>query len=349
MLVVDIEKQLGDWGLRVSFETKKEVLSLLGASGSGKSMTLKCIAGIEQPDAGRIVLNDCVLFDSEKGINLPPQKRRVGYLFQQYALFPNMTVAQNIEVALHHLPKSQRKIALEQVIKDFHLEGLSQRKPVQLSGGEQQRTALARIMASEPELLLLDEPFSALDRHLKWQMLLDMKKMLQGFEKDILFVTHNTDEVFGLSDSLCVLNHGCSEEILKVEDAKEHPMTVGAAKLFGCKNFSRVKIEKKLIQCMDWGISLIVDAAKVLQDDNLMVGVYSKDIEVCRKENTKDMDNHISCTVSQIIPTEHSKNIVLKIENKEAYLCAKSDFELEINEQVSVSISPDNLLFLKAE
>ena len=128
---------MGDFSLNVQFETDGEILALLGASGCGKSMTLKCIAGIERPDSGRIVLNDRVLFDSEKHIDLTTQKRRVGYLFQQYALFPNMTVEQNIAAALHRLPRRERKAAVQEKLKAFALEGLEKHRPHQLSGGQQ--------------------------------------------------------------------------------------------------------------------------------------------------------------------------------------------------------------------
>ena len=166
-LTVDIEKTLGNFHLRVAFEASQGVTALLGASGCGKSMTLRCIAGICRPDWGRIVLDGVTLFDSKKRIDLPPQKRRVGYLFQQYALFPNMTVRQNIAAGVR-----DRKAALhvaDDMIRKMRLDGLENRRPQALSGGQQQRVALARILVNQPEVLLLDEPFSALDTHLRFQ------------------------------------------------------------------------------------------------------------------------------------------------------------------------------------
>ena len=142
-------------------------MALLGASGCGKSVTLKCIAGIMTPDRGHIILDGETLFDSEKHINLPPQKRRVGYLFQQYALFPNMTVLQNIRCGIRSGSRAEKRRRAEKKLRRFRLEGLEKKYPTQLSGGQQQRTALARILASEPRAILLDEPFSALDGFLK--------------------------------------------------------------------------------------------------------------------------------------------------------------------------------------
>ena len=157
-LRVEIEKRLGNFALQAEFETREQTLALLGASGCGKSVTLKCIAGIMTPDKGRIELDGQVLFDAEKGINLPPQKRRVGYLFQQYALFPNMTVVQNICCGIRARGAERERLVREQM-RRFQLEGLEKSYPAQLSGGQQQRVALARILAGEPKAILLDEPF----------------------------------------------------------------------------------------------------------------------------------------------------------------------------------------------
>ena len=153
-------------------------------------MTLKCIAGIEKPDRGTITLNGRVLFDSEKHINLTPQQRRVGYLFQQYALFPNMTAAQNILCGIRTGSRAEKKETLAALLRPFRLEGLEKKLPAQLSGGQQQRVALARILASEPQAILLDEPFSALDSYLKWELELELGELLGAFDGPILWVSH---------------------------------------------------------------------------------------------------------------------------------------------------------------
>ncbi len=151
-------------------------------------MTLKCIAGIEKPDRGTITLDGCVLFDSEKHINLTPQQRRVGYPFQQYALFPNMTAAQNILCGIRTGSRTEKKETLAALLRTFRLDGLEKKLPAQLSGGQQQRVALARILASEPQAILLDEPFSALDSYLKWE--LELGELLGAFDGPILWVSH---------------------------------------------------------------------------------------------------------------------------------------------------------------
>ena len=202
MLEVQIYKKLAEFDLDVSFQVNDNILGLMGASGSGKSMTLKCIAGIETPDHGRIVLNNRVLFDSEKKINVLIQKRNVGYMFQSYALFPNMNVYENISVGLKARKVKDVDIVVQKVMQQFRIRELASRYPKQLSGGQRQRVALARLMAYEPDVLLLDEPFSALDEDLKEDLLRELKSELQ-ISKPVIFVSHDKEEV----NYLCDLNY----------------------------------------------------------------------------------------------------------------------------------------------
>ena len=199
MLEVQIYKKLAELDLDISFQVDDNILGLMGASGSGKSMTLKCIAGIETPDQGRIVLNNRVLFDSEKKINVPIQKRNVGYMFQSYALFPNMNVYENISVGLRARKVKDVDIVVQKVMQQFRIFELASRYPKQLSGGQRQRVALARLMAYEPDVLLLDEPFSALDEDLKEDLLQKLKSELQ-ISKPVIFVSHDKEEVNELCD-----------------------------------------------------------------------------------------------------------------------------------------------------
>ena len=194
-LSVFLEKQLRDFNLRVDFTVKDEVFALLGASGCGKSMTLKCIAGIEKPDKGRIVLDGKVLFDSARGINLPPQRRQLGYLFQNYALFPNLTVAENLRFVM----KEDSVDKVTELLQRFHLTGLEGAYPGALSGGQQQRVAFARVLAAEAKLLLLDEPFSALDSYLKWQLETELMDMLPAYGGTALLVSHDRGAVYRLA------------------------------------------------------------------------------------------------------------------------------------------------------
>ena len=205
LLKVNIQKELKEFDLDVDFELKKGCLGILGPSGCGKSMTLKSIAGIVNPDNGFISLNDTVYFDSSNKTNLKPQKRNVGYLFQNYALFPNMTVEENVAIGLG---KDYDKNHLSEIIKRYHLNGLEKRYPRELSGGQQQRVALARIMAYGPDVILFDEPFSAMDTFLKEQLRLELVNSLKDFDGFSIMVTHNRDEAFQFCDELIILDKG---------------------------------------------------------------------------------------------------------------------------------------------
>lgn len=268
---VDIKKSFRDFQLNVKFEAENEILALLGASGCGKSMTLKCIAGVEKPDEGRIVLDDCVLFDSEKGINLSPQKRKTGYLFQHYALFPNMTVAENIAAGIQ-CPKREKGAIIKEKIQAFHLDGLESRYPSQISGGQQQRVALARILASKPEILMLDEPFSALDSYLRWQMEQEISCVLEKFGGTTLFVSHNRDEVYRICNKIAVMSQGNVEAISEKWDLFNNPQTLAAALLTGCKNISQAKKRTDdSLEASDWNV--VLHTEQKVPDDLKYIGV----------------------------------------------------------------------------
>jgi molybdate transport system ATP-binding protein len=244
--------------LETEFETRgRDCLGILGASGCGKSMTLKCIAGIETPDEGFISINGRTLFDSAKKINLKPQARRVGYLFQNYALFPRMTARENITAGLPGRETGAEKARKAAGwIRRFGLEGLENQYPAMLSGGQQQRTALARMLIGEPEALLLDEPFSALDTNLREQMQLQMLELLEN-RNDVILVTHSRDEAFKLCGELLIMDRG--RVLIKggTGELFRDPGLVTAARLTGCKNISPVKrTGEREIFALDWGLSL---------------------------------------------------------------------------------------------
>ena len=220
MLYVDIEKKLDSFNLKTSFKVDGEVTALFGPSGAGKSMTLKCIAGIEKPDSGVIQLNGRTLFDSSQHIDLPPQKRKVGYLFQEYALFPNMTVNGNIEAGMRTLKKSDRLAKTAELTERFRLNGLEDKRPSTLSGGEQQRVALARMFASQPEVILLDEPFASLDILLKAELIPYIKDIINSFGGESILVSHDVDEVLTMCERVTEIASGVTERTVTAEEFK---------------------------------------------------------------------------------------------------------------------------------
>lgn len=252
---VNIEKKYKDYTLSINFEGRGEPLGILGASGCGKSLTLSCIAGIITPDRGRIVLNDRVLFDSVRGINLPPRERNIGMLFQSYALFPHMTVRENIGIGIRN--KQCRKELIDKLLSVFRLETQQDRFPRQLSGGEQQRTAMARMLAYEPEALLLDEPFSALDSYLKEELQQELAEMLRNYNGEILMVSHNTEELYRFCDTIAVIDRGLLLEYGSSARIFEKPSYHKTAMLTGCKNISRaVRRSEYEVEALDWKLCL---------------------------------------------------------------------------------------------
>lgn len=283
LLETEIGKRLKDFQLEVSFAAGKGCLGLLGPSGCGKSMTLKSIAGIITPDEGRIALNGGkrVLFDSRKRISLPPQKRRVGYLFQNYALFPNITVRENILSGLGAISgyesASQKKRRAEEMMERFRLEGLGERYPGQLSGGQQQRVALARILAYEPEILLLDEPFSAMDTYLREELRLELAKVLKGYSGVSLLVTHDRDEAYQLCSHLVLMEEGRGLASGKTKDLFQNPETWEAARLTGCKNISPIRrLGPFRVQALDWG-GLELETSRPVGEEICAIGIRAHD------------------------------------------------------------------------
>ena len=282
-LSVDIAKHFGDFSLEVAFDAGAETLGFLGASGCGKSLTLRCIAGIETPDEGKIIVNDTVFFDKAHGkkarINLAPQQRKTALLFQNYQLFPNLTVEQNVAAGLNPKMESTTRNTLinEQLIR-FGLENLAKRYPLQLSGGQQQRVALARMLAAKPGILMLDEPFSALDAHLKSALEQDLQKLFERFEGSILYVSHDIDEAFRFCDRIAVVSEGHLEEIDTKDRIITDPQTLATIRLSGCKNTTEaIYVDEHHAFLPKWNIS--ITSTKPLDPEIKYCGMRAKFIE----------------------------------------------------------------------
>ncbi|MFN6463707.1 MAG: molybdate ABC transporter permease subunit [Nostoc sp. DedVER02] len=309
-LFVNIEKILTSFDLKVAFTTDKQPLGLLGGSGAGKSMILRCLAGIETPSSGRIVLNGRVLFDSEQGINLPSRDRRIGFLVQNYALFPHLSVAQNIAFGLpKKLSAGSIRVQVEEQLIAMQLQGLGDRYPHQLSGGQQQRVALARALASQPEALLLDEPFSALDTHLRSQLEQQMTETLAGYQGVTLFVTHNMEEAYRICPNLLVLEHGRAVHYGSKYDIFQHPATVSVAQLTGCKNFSRAVLQSsKQVEAIDWGC--ILQVVEPVKSELSHIGIRAHQFIFT---NDLSQENTFPCWLVRTSETPHRMTLFLKL------------------------------------
>lgn len=348
-IYIDIRKSYSGFNLNVQFEAGDEILALLGASGCGKSLTLKCIAGIETPDEGQIVLDGKTLFDSNKKINLPPQKRNIGLLFQNYALFPNMTVEQNIAIGIKK-SKSEIGRIVKDLTKMFHLENLEKRFPSQLSGGQQQRVALARILASEPDILMLDEPFSALDSYLRWQLEQEMSTVLNSFKGTTLYVSHNRDEVYRLCDRICVVSNGSIDIVDDKWELFKNPQTYSASLLTGCKNISEIDIvSENILVAKDWGISF--NYGKPIPKDKKYIGIRAHQISPCSDLSS---ENSFEYEIVKEIKDTFSNIFMIKIKNTQNN--PTKLIRWEVSKSISTEISeypqyakikPEDIMLLK--
>ena len=343
-LEINIEKDLGTFKLKTSFNSDYGSLGFLGESGSGKSMCLKCIAGLETPDKGKIVINDKVLFDSEKKINLPPQERKIGYLFQNYALFPNMNIEENLSIALNNLSKQEKKNLSNEYIEKFHLTGLNKRYPWQLSGGQQQRVALARALITSPEILLLDETFSALDHHLRHSMEKELLNTLKDYNGDIIFVTHDIEECYRVCSNILVFNKGIALNKRDKNDLFNFPQSLVEAKLTGCKNISRAKkISDNKVYAIDWGYEVTLNHEVPenisyigIRSHNILLSDDNNSMNVFNFQVTDILENPFDITISLNSPLS-TGNINIKL-NKE-------NFALKVGTIVKLAFPKEHIFF----
>ena len=253
MLSVTLFKQLDGFTLDATWTSTQPIVALVGPSGSGKTLTLQCIAGLMMPDAGRIVSAGRVLFDGAAHIHLRPQERRVGYVFQGYALFPHMTVAENVAYGL----RGQGRLRIDrtrEITERLGLDGLTSRYPAELSGGQQQRVALARALATDPDVLLLDEPLSALDAPLRRGLAGDLSRTLRDWGKIAILVTHDLLEAYQIADMVVLYEAGTTTEAVSKNDLLWNPSSERVARLIGARNILRAPIAETTAESivLDW-------------------------------------------------------------------------------------------------
>ena len=345
-LSVNIRKKLGSFQLEVQFEAEQGTpLALLGASGCGKSVTLRCIAGILKPDEGRISLDGVVLYDSAARIDLPPQQRRVGYLFQQYALFPNMTVRQNIAAAVPN--RRERSVQTAELLRRFQLEEVASQRPWQLSGGQQQRCALARILASAPRVILLDEPFSALDSYLKCQLEWELAEMLSTFSGPVVWVSHDRGEVLRNCPEVCVMDRGQAQITQAMKELMAHPGSEAAARLSGCENFVDAMGHGNTVTLRDWGVTLNCTAP--VPDTVCRIGIRARNLHPAEEQTM----NAISCRVVRVVEDTDALTVLLRPDGAAPDLppvrmaAAKGSWKKTAGEQIIVTVDPDGILPLE--
>lgn len=346
-LSMHVEKEMEGFKLKIDLETEKGIMGLLGYSGSGKTMTLKMIAGMVTPDKGEIVLNGRTLFDSNQRINLRPQQRNVGLMFQSYALFNTMSVYENIAIGMKQA-KQEKADEINKWLKLLELENLKDRKPKMLSGGQKQRVALARILAQKPEILLLDEPFSALDNHLKFKLEQDFKRALELFNGTVLYVSHNRQEIYRYCKETAIVSNGRIVEVKQTSDLFENCESLAGAKLTGCRNitFCEWRSSQEIV-IPAWEVRLAGPFKKKnfthigLRDSAFKITNQLEDETVIKAR--KGQIDKLADKVKLELWTLQGERMILT--------CSLNEYEgirdLLDNPIIGIKIQPDKLLFLK--
>ncbi|NLC56462.1 MAG: ABC transporter ATP-binding protein [Armatimonadetes bacterium] len=252
MIDLDIRHQVGEFRLQIALTVGDEVLVLFGASGSGKTTTLQCIAGLQEPQHGHIRLNGEVLFEANGGRkrSVPVHRRRIGYVFQEYALFPHLTVAQNVAFGTRRTPDLPQRV--KGMLARMQLADLGSRYPAQLSGGQQQRVAIARALMTEPRALLMDEPFSALDGPVRASLQQDLLAVQRELHLPVIYVTHSLEDAFAVGTRLAVLHEGRLAQVGPCEEVFQRPRTAAVARLMGTRNV----FEGRIAEASSRGLSL---------------------------------------------------------------------------------------------
>ncbi len=333
-LICSFQKHLRDFDLKIDLRAERGITALLGASGSGKTMTLRCIAGLETPECGSIILENRTLFDSERHINLPPQARRTGLLFQNYALFPNMTVRQNLAAGAKR-SKNDEKIL--PTAERFGITHLLDACPRTLSGGEQQRAALARLLLSEPDVLLLDEPFSALDAHLRFRLEQELTDILRSFEKPVLLVSHDQGEVFRMADHVVILHQGNIDAFGSKDEMFSAPPSVHAARLLGWQNISAIRpVDDTHVFALDWDMRLFVGAY-----DQTATHVAIRAHDIC----TDAEENRAFCKVVSKQSSAFSESVVLRFANGTPLVWESQ--KIHADGHIQIALPQEKLVMLK--
>lgn len=380
-LSIDIKSDLNNFGMDISLKTKAKRIGILGASGAGKSMLLKYISGIISPDQGRIEINGETIFDSSRKIDVIPQKRDVAYMFQNYALFPNMTVRENIEVVLSGSKEYKRDKA-DRYMKKFCIDNLEDKMPRNLSGGQQQRVALARIMAYEPKLILLDEPFSALDNDLKDKLQIELEDMLSDYEGMVIMVSHSRDEIYRFSDELIIIHNGMVVEQGKTKEVFSRPKTFEGAKMVGVTNILPVEVDQdSSIKIPDLDIRITSDDYERLDvKDRIIdfvefknkikyIGVRDRDFKIVYSQsidkNNKDVEESsfiLDAKVERIYEGLDMTSVYFSVQNRfdkskivkkpQKNYCIKinrleNKNNLFVNALISISIDKEKLIFIE--
>lgn len=350
--------QLADFELAPEFEIESELAVVFGPSGAGKSLTLRTVAGLVRPDRGQIHLNGQTLYDAEQGIDLPPQARKIGYVPQHYALFPHRSISENIAFGLHDISRSERETRVAEFLDLMWLEELADRKPGEVSGGQQQRTALARALARRPSLLLMDEPFAAVEEDLRAHLREELLRLQAELAIPVLLVTHSRAEAYVLGQRLIILSHGHVIQSGPTDAVFRTPRTPIVARLMGMTNIIQAEIagQSNGSLVVKWGAA---DLKISSRSDNhcrgsVVLGIRPEEILfVADDEDQALMKNLVSGVISKDEP--QGADHLLKVEVGSELLEVRVShpmfrrLHLEVGQQRWLSIDPAALHLIPDE
>ena len=340
MIAVAVVKRLPGFTLDIEWGAEEAVAVLFGPSGAGKTLTLQCLAGLMRPDGGRIVVDNRVFFDAAAGIDLSPRERRIGYVFQGYALFPHLTVAGNVAFGLRDRPRLERLDRTREVIERLGLGGIEERYPREVSGGQRQRVALGRALAIDPALLLLDEPLSALDRPLRESLRDELRRVLDDWQRAAVLVTHDFSEAYRLADRIVVYDAGRVIQSAPRAEILWQPASESVARIMGIRNVLRgavVKATPDRIQLRWRGLTLEAvnsPSRSYLPPPQSPIAFFIRPeyVRLIRKDRgAPDPTHHMNLMTGVVVSdVDFGTTWTLRIRLKEPGLPAQGEFDLEV-------------------
>jgi molybdate transport system ATP-binding protein len=339
-LDVSLVKRLPGFTLDAAWSAGDGVAVLFGPSGAGKTLTLRCLAGLLRPDAGRIVVDGTVYFDAAAGVDLPVQRRRVGYVFQGYALFPHLTVAENVGFGLRDRPRAERRARVEEIVARLGLGGLEARRPGELSGGQRQRVALGRALAIDPALLLLDEPLSALDAPLRRVLRDELRALLEGWGVAAVVVTHDFEEAYRLADRVVVYEGGRVIQAAARSELLWQPASEAVARVMAIRNILRgtvVKATPDRIQ-LRWRGQLLEAVNSPTRaylpppDSSIAFFIRPEYVRLIRKDRgAPDPGHHMNLMAGEVVrAADFGTTWTLMIRLDDPGAPAQGDYDLEV-------------------
>lgn len=344
-----IKKELGSFSLDLSYSSVNKSCAILGASGAGKSVLLRCLSGLEMPDAGNITVNGDTLFDAKSAKNIDTARRRIGHVFQNYALFSHMCVFDNVGFGLKSINSSERRMRVMRILGEVGLDSCQSMYPREISGGQQQRVAVARALVTEPGLLLLDEPLSALDSHLKYQMERLLARSVREFRGITLMVTHNLEEAFRICDDLMVLDEGKIIAFGEKHRIFSQPGNVRTAILTGCKNISpirQISNSNKVIADSWGGVEVLMPATNNEGDEFKSIGIRAHQLIVRGADaNNATEINSFPCWLADVNESPHRMSLHLRLtahSNKSLKESMESHIQAEMpkDEFIALMLAP---------